>query len=505
MVKLNSKKILKASKKDFEKTWVETADLLPRNTKIDIKKKGSLHPMREVAQKCRIALYDMGFQEYENRTILPDSDVYKQYGPETPIILDRAFYLAKIPRPEIGISSERVSQVKSIIGDFNKDILQNILRSYKKGEIEGDDLIEEIVKNLEIKTEKATEMITKVFPEFEKLSPQSTNMTLRSHMTATWYHTLSALQEKENMPVTLFAIGPRYRNEQREDKGHLRVHHSTSLVVMDPEMSIEAGRKITLEFLLKFGFTDARFEKKKATSKYYAKDQEEEVFAKLNGEWLEIGDIGMYSPISLANFGIRYPVFNAGFGVERLTMILNNHSDIRELMFPQFYERHFDDSDISDSLSLINVPKTERGSQIARRLKEESLNKARYISPCSFVAYEDDEIIVSLVEREIGKRLLGPAANNEVYVEDGNILSRPIQGSIKGLPYMESVSAYMAHMIEKDLEAGKFSGSYQIKMPKSLASINLQIPPEVHNYITGNHKKINIGGPIFLTVQYEKK
>ena len=102
-------------------------------------------------------------------------------------------------------------------------------------------------------------------------------------------------------PVSLFSVGPRYRNEQKEDAGHLRVHNSASLVVMDPNMSLEAGEKIVEKVLKGFGFSDVKYETKKGTSNYYADGLEKEIFAKWNDNWLEIGDIGMYSLISLAN------------------------------------------------------------------------------------------------------------------------------------------------------------------------------------------------------------
>ena len=102
------------------------------------------------------------------------------------------------------------------------------------------------------------------------------------------------------------------------------------------EISLEDGKRISKEILRKIGFTDIKFEIKKATSKYYAPETEFEVFIKHNNEWLEIGDGGFYSPVSLANFNILYPVFNLGLGIERLCMIETGMSDIRELVYPYF-------------------------------------------------------------------------------------------------------------------------------------------------------------------------
>ena len=82
-------------------------------------------------------------------------------------------------------------------------------------------------------------------------------------MTATWYNTLAAIQDTEKHPIMLFSIGPRYRNEQKEDSGHLRVHHSASIVILDENMSLEAGREITKKIFRKLGFKDIKFVVKK--------------------------------------------------------------------------------------------------------------------------------------------------------------------------------------------------------------------------------------------------
>ena len=279
------------------------------------------------------AIAARGFAEIENLTILPESDVTKEYGPEALVILDRAFYLAELPRPEIGVSAQRIQQVEKIAGhSIPVEQLQAVLRSYKRGDIEADDLIDMLMSNIGVTDEQATEVIHRVFPELYKLKPVPTDKTLRSHMSATWFHTLAAMQDKATYPVALFAVGPRYRNEQREDAHHLRVHHSASMVIMDPEMSLEAGRDVAADVLRAYGFEDVRFETKAATSKYYTPHNEEEVFVKYHDEWVELADIGMYSPVALANFEIRYPVFNAGFGIERMAMILQQADDIRKLV-----------------------------------------------------------------------------------------------------------------------------------------------------------------------------
>jgi len=490
--------IRKNAKADFIATWLATAELVPRNTSIKLPAKGRPHPLRDLMQRSREILLARGFDEAENLTILPDADVTRQYGPEALVILDRAFYLAELPRPEIGVSAQRIQQVEKIVGrPTDVEELGAILRAYKRGDIEADDLIEALMKRLGILDTHATEIINKVFPELYHLKPVPTDKTLRSHMTATWFHTLAAMQDKATYPVALFAVGPRYRNEQREDAHHLRVHHSASIVVMDPEMSLEAGRAIATDVLRDFGFDDVRFETKSATSKYYTPALEEEVFVKYRGQWVEVADIGMYSPVALSNFEIRYPVFNAGMGIERLAMILHGADDIRKLVFPQFSVVDFADKDIAEALTPISAPKTERGVKIAKAIEGSARKHKDEIAPCDFVAFKDNKVEVKLVEREAGKKLIGPAGFNEICVADGTIYSdlQP-SGIYTGFSYMRAVSLAAAALAEDATEPRE----YQVKMIRHLSDLNLELPDAVRQHIERQQKKIGIGGGMFVTV-----
>ena len=120
-------------------------------------------------QVTREVLLDIGFDEVENRTLIPEAEVYKQYGPEAPLILDRAFYLATLPRPDIGLGRERIQQIEEIIGPFDQGVLQDILRKYKQKQIESDDFTEVLIEKLGIREELATTLEEKVFVEFKEL------------------------------------------------------------------------------------------------------------------------------------------------------------------------------------------------------------------------------------------------------------------------------------------------------------------------------------------------
>jgi len=506
-MKLDIAKIKEDAKSDFTNAWVRHSQSLPRNTLVNITKRGKSHPVNDLIQKFRKILINMGFEEVVNRTIIPEEEIYWQYGPEAKIILDRVFYLATLPRKELGLEKRRIEKIKNIIGHFDLKELQNIFRLYKKGKIEADDLIEIMSKNLN----KNQKLITKlfdsgVFSELIELKPKVTNWTLRSHMTAAWFSTLKEYQNKTYPPIALFSVGPRYRNEQREDAGHLRVHNSASIVIMDPEISLEAGENITKKILAKLGFKKVQFKLKPVTSTYYAYGQEKEIFVKYKGKLWEIGDIGMYSPIALANYGIKYPVFNAGFGIERIAAIIQGYEDIRKLVYHyKFMEPEVNDEILKRRLRYIDIPKTNLGKVIAKSIEQMAIKHKDAVGPCEFLVYRDKKVAVYIAEKEKGKKLLGPATFNYINIKGCDIYSTPYKTNYSvGITYLTALSKRIGKLIEDFLLSDNKEFYFQIKIARSLRDINLQIDEYIEKYLTGKHKKFLIGGPIFMTV-YAKK
>ena len=296
----------------------------------------------------------------------------------------------------------------------------------------------------------------------------------------------------------MFSVGPRYRNEQREDAHHLRVHHSASVVVMDPEMSLDAGRAIAGDIMQQYGFPDVKFETKTATSKYYAPGQEQEVFIKHKGAWLEIADIGMYSPVALVNFDIKYPVFNAGFGIERLGMLVYEVDDIRKLAYPQFAVVEYSDEEIAKSISYIASPQTARGQGIAGAIEATARKHKDAVAPCEFLAWKDESLEVKVFEKETGKRLVGPAGFNEICVADGAIYSDVVaSGVCTGINYVRAIAMGAAAAIENTGD----NLTYEVKGIKHLSDLNLEIPEAVRQHIEGQRKKIGVRGAVFVAIE----
>ena len=520
----NPEEIRELSRKNYEQAWLETAKYLEaRGRHIKWRRgEGKPHPVMELVQKLRRILLSLDFEEVNNPCIIPEEDVKKQYGPEAPVILDRVFYLAGLPRPDIGIGREKVEAIMRVAPSLSEDDireLQKIFREYKEGKVDSDDLVEEMVKRLEVRQEEATAILA-LFPELTGLEPIPTRLTLRSHMTALWFPTLAALQDWKPLPLKLFSIGLKFRREQRQDATHLYESFVASLVVMAERLSLEDGVELVRLILEELGFKDAKFVRKLATSKYYAPNMEMEVFVKHRGEWIEVGDLGLYSPVSLSNYGIRYPVFNAGLGVERLAMIIHGVNDVRVIAYPQFYaEREFTDEQIAAMISLEKKPSTKEGWMIAEAIVRNAFERAEEPSPCEFPVYEGTvlgkRVEVYVYENEPDAKLLGPAALNRIYVYDGNILGIPEQGldhipiikeaREKGvrtdMTYLGAIAALAAHEIEEATKRGEEQVNIRIRMAKNPSDVNIRIEPQARRYITGKQKEIRISGPVFIGIR----
>jgi O-phosphoseryl-tRNA synthetase len=529
MVKLPIKEILEESKKDFEKAWINYGKLIPTKR---LKPKdilscgiGKPHPVYEVCQRLRQAFLNLGFEEVVNPLIVEEEDVKKQYGPEALAILDRCYYLAVLPRPDVGLSKEKVEALKKYVTDLTPDKiqrLQQVLHGYKKGHIAGDDLIEEMSKALEVEDTVATRVLWDVFPEFRHLRPEPTKLTLRSHMTTAWFLTVAALQHKKPKPIKLFSVDIRVRREQYEDETHLRTHRAASCVVVDEDVVPDDGRDIAQSILEGLGFKEFKVVKKPVTAKYYAPGTEYELYVKSNYDWIEVANYGIYSPVALANYEIEYPVLNVGIGVERIAMILYGYKDVRELVYPQFYGKWvLSDREIAQQVSLQQRPETQAGWQLVRIIVKAFEQYAEAPSPCEFKIYEGEllgrHVEVYVYERDPGVKLAGPAAFNEIVVYDGNVIGIPppyvqsmtsplieearSKGYKTGIRYVDAFVALVAAKIEAACLVGAGEVDVRVRMVKLPSDINIEIGEVARRYINENRKVIDVRGPAFLAVK----
>ena len=198
-MKFNPDKIREDASEDFDRAWNDSAKYIKKpqfNERYPITSinYGKPHPVYDTIAKLREAYLRMGFEEMMNPIIVDEQEVHKQFGHEALAVLDRCFYLAGLPRPNAGISDERISKIKEMLGDLSTediDIIRKVLHAYKKGEIEGDDLVPEMAAKLDVSDSLIVEVIDQVFPEFKELTPKAGKRTLRSHMTSGWFISLS--------------------------------------------------------------------------------------------------------------------------------------------------------------------------------------------------------------------------------------------------------------------------------------------------------------------------
>lgn len=514
MVEFDTKKILKNAEVNYERTWMETAKLLEIKGKyFDLVNKAKEHPLIMLAARVRKVLLELGFTETIVPMIIEKDDVYSQYGPEAPVILDRVFFLAGLSRPDIGISQKKVKEIKGIVPNFKKTkTLQDIFRRYKRGDLAADDLVETIVEELEIKEEQATEILSRIFPELRELKPIPSNLTLRSHTTAGWFKVLREVQKRETLPIQLFSIGSKFRREQKLDPTHLYHSLTASIVIMTKVISLEDGQRIVTKILNKLGFKGINVVKKVATSKYYAPQTEFEVYVEhpATKKFIEIGDAGFYSPISLSKYDISYPVWNFGLGLERLLMVMTGKEDIRELVFPYLYEKvEFSDIEIADSIKLVKEPRSKEGNKLVDIIVDAASKHANDPSPIKLVIYKgkfsNKQIEVRLVKNEPNKKLLGPAALNLIVVKDGSVIGAiphelPENSTSTSFSYIRGIANQAAYAIESAVKEGKKEVLTDVKNVKSLTDVNLKIDHTVRRYIQSSNKRIYVVGPVFVWI-----
>lgn len=537
-MKFDPEEIKKAAKEDFDAAWNMGTELIHKSAPDEQYPRTSLafgkaHPVYDTIAKMREAYLRMGFEEMMNPLIVDEREVHKQFGHEALAVLDRCFYLAGLPRPNVGISDERIDSIKKMLGDIGDegiDVIRKVLHSYKKGEIEGDDLVPEIAGKLEVSDSLVVEMIDQVFPEFKELVAQSSGKTLRSHMTSGWFISLESVLERNNPPFRFFSIDRCFRREQQEDAARLMTYYSASCVIMDENVTVDHGKAVAQGLLSQFGFEKFQFRPDEKRSKYYVPDTQIEVFAfhpklvgsntKYSDGWIEVATFGIYSPTALAQYNIPYPVMNLGLGVERLAMILHDATDVRALTYPQmaqYSEWEMKDNELAKMVFIDKRPITPQGQEIAEAIVVQCELHSSEPSPCEFAAWEgeigDRSVKVSIIEPEEDTKLCGPAAFNEVLAFESDILGLPNQKKWRkafdndsartGIRFIDAFAAQAAFEIEEAVASGESEWETRVRIVKVPSEINIKLEPLAQRFITSNKKKIDIRGPVFTTVRAE--
>ena len=135
--------------------------------------------------------------------------------------------------------------------------------------------------------------------------------------------------EKKQPPIRIMAPGRVYRNDY--DQTHTPMFHQIELLYVDKNASFTELKGLLHDFLRAFFEEDLQVRFRPSYFPFTEPSAEVDVMGK-NGKWLEVLGCGMVHPNVLRNVGIdpnEYSGFAVGMGVERLTMLRYNVTDLR--------------------------------------------------------------------------------------------------------------------------------------------------------------------------------
>jgi phenylalanyl-tRNA synthetase alpha chain len=150
---------------------------------------------------------------------------------------------------------------------------------------------------------------------------------LRTHTSAVQIHYM----EENEPPIRIIAPGRCYRRDT-VDATHSAVFHQIEILAVDQDLTFGDLKGTIAEFLAQlFGMElPIRFR----ASYFPFTEPSAEVDVQWQGKWLEVMGCGMVDPNVLTKVGYDpevYSGFAAGFGAERLAMVLHQIDDIRRL------------------------------------------------------------------------------------------------------------------------------------------------------------------------------
>ncbi|PJG86454.1 phenylalanine--tRNA ligase subunit alpha [Conservatibacter flavescens] len=135
--------------------------------------------------------------------------------------------------------------------------------------------------------------------------------------------------EKKQPPIRIMAPGRVYRNDY--DQTHTPMFHQIELLFVDKKANFTELKGLLHDFLRAFFEEDLKVRFRPSYFPFTEPSAEVDVMGK-NGKWLEVLGCGMVHPNVLRNVGIdpnEYSGFAVGMGVERLTMLRYNVTDLR--------------------------------------------------------------------------------------------------------------------------------------------------------------------------------
>lgn len=135
--------------------------------------------------------------------------------------------------------------------------------------------------------------------------------------------------EKQKPPIRIIVPGKVYRNDY--DQTHTPMFHQIELLYVDKKVNFTELKGVLYDFLRAFFEEDLQVRFRPSYFPFTEPSAEVDIMGK-NGKWLEVLGCGIVHPNVLRNVGIdpnEYSGFAVGMGVERLTMLRYNVTDLR--------------------------------------------------------------------------------------------------------------------------------------------------------------------------------
>ncbi|OYT43717.1 hypothetical protein B6U90_06710 [Thermoplasmatales archaeon ex4484_6] len=493
--------------------------------------RGHPHPISEGVSEMRELLLDSGFDEIYTSFFVSRRDLRELTGELYPVLRDSVYHLSWVRPAPLGPTPDVDRRLMARFPDLDRAELWNILDALDE-DSSGEELLAQLMDELGLDVDDALTVMNMI-PELNRGDPEVGDMTLRSFMPTSWLSTLEAIFDPENLPLRLFTVATAFRREAELDSSHIRTYNILSLAIGDDDLTLEKGMAVLRRIFDNQGLSDISFLEKSYQFPFFEKGTEIEIF----GGDLELGTCGMCSGEILSSRGVTTPVFIADIGVERVLMHRYGYPDIRQLLYPQFFAAwNLTDEEIASSLRYLRKPQTDYGREIARaihrtyrecREKEEDEKRTAWKGILASSDYgkflvteerakelgiDGRPAEVVLRESRKGMGLCGPGAFNEIWVDQGNVVSVPPNmaktleergASRTNKTFVKAFSRYAAWKIERSLERGHTSR--KVEKIRDLEGINLKLTSKALYYILSHKKKVDVQGPVYLSFSFRVK
>ena len=154
-------------------------------------------------------------------------------------------------------------------------------------------------------------------------------LILRTHSTATTFRMFGEKGIKENGKY--FYIANVFRNEAI-DTTHLAEFLQAEGFVIGDDLKLSDLMGFIKEFYARLGIHKIRF--KPTYNPYTEPSLEAHYYDEERGKWYALINSGIFRPESLYPYGIKKTVIAWGMGASRVTALLNNKNNLRELVGP---------------------------------------------------------------------------------------------------------------------------------------------------------------------------